>query len=498
MSVGKLSFSSFEGSLYADRLLIESSPFPMVELEGPRLLVRDANKLFCRMIAQSKEAIVGKPYAVVVPDLSSVAVLDRVYRSGVSELHGEPERIENAPETWAYTAWPVLDATKTPLGVVMQVTGPTLLQRAREINEALMISVVHQHERTDIAEALNVRLEAEIAERKRAEVALLRSEEKFRSLVAMSSDWYWEQDENFRFTEVKERGQEPSFVPSDSLGKTRWELPLFGVTEGQWAEHREQLRQHRPFRNFEFQRLNAQGETIWISINGDPVFDDEGQFCGYRGTGRDISYRKRHQEQIELIMREVSHREKNLMSLVIAVARQTAKATPEKFVDQFSARLQSMAVNLDLLVQSQWQGIEIDALVHSQLAHFQDLMDTRIRISGPTVRLKAQAAQIIGMALHELATNAAKYGSLTNDSGVIELAWRLHERPSGRRFAFSWIERGGPMIAPPEKVGFGSTVVTQLARAGLDAEIELEFPSTGLRWNIDCPAPLALEAEQGS
>ncbi len=493
MPVAHRSFRPFEGTPYVDRLLIECSPFPMVELEGPQLIIRDVNSLFCRMMATPRDAIVGKPYSDVVPDPQSLVVLDRVYRSGVSELHGEPERIEKQPESWAYMAWPVLDATKTPLGVVMQVTGPTLLQRARAMNEALMVSVVDQHERTDLAEMLNCQLAAEIEQRKRAEAELGKSEARFRALADMSSDWYWEQDENFRFTDIVQPiHKDEEFESASCLGKTRWELPPNSAGKAPWEKHRELLRKQLPFRNFEYQRQNAQGEQFWISVNGDPVFDGSGKFCGYRGTGRDISERKRHQEQIELVMREVAHREKNALSLVIAVARQTASVTPEHFLERFTARLHAMAANLDLLVNSP-QGVDVGKLVRSQLAHFRDLIDTRIQLRGPPLRLNPGAARIIGMAVHELATNAAKYGALTNDTGLIDIDWSIRKTASGPRLVLSWIEGNGPPVVKPTSQGFGSVVLSKMARAGLGADISHEYPCTGMRWSLDCPAPKALE-----
>ncbi len=475
--------------------LIDRSPLPIAELEGPRHIVRQANAGFCRLIGKAKELIIGKPYAEVMLDKGSVVVVDRVYRTGSCELHNEQEQTSGRPVAWCYAVWPVLDTADRPLSVIIQVTEQkTFRQLLHAMTEALMVSVVQQHERTDVAEALNVRLEAEISERKRAEAALSKSEARFRSLVAMSSDWYWEQDACFRFTELTASSRGEGLVVSDNyLGKTRWELASSSLGREQWEEHQELLRQHRPFRNFEYDRLNAHGDKIWISINGDPVFDSDGKFCGYRGTGRDISERKRHEEEIELIMREVSHREKNILSLVIAVARQTADATPEHFLERFSARLHSIAANQDLLVKNQWRGIEIGELVRSQLSHFEDLVDTRIQLRGPVLRLRGGAAQIIGMAIHELATNAGKYGALANCTGNIELTWRLHEEGGERRFELSWVEREGPPTEPPKRRGFGSTVVGKMARVGLGAHISHKFPSTGVRWTLDCPASRILE-----
>ncbi|MGE0697707.1 MAG: PAS domain S-box protein [Hyphomicrobiaceae bacterium] len=134
---------------------------------------------------------------------------------------------------------------------------------------------------------------ADVTDRMEAEARLKESESRFRALVELSSDWYWEQDEHFRFVSFSNPVEKLAGSSAEShIGLTRWELPTVGVSEEQWAEHRAMLERHEPFRDFEFRRINARGEVIWMTSSGDPVFDADGCFKGYRGTGRNITERK--------------------------------------------------------------------------------------------------------------------------------------------------------------------------------------------------------------
>jgi two-component sensor histidine kinase len=152
---------------------------------------------------------------------------------------------------------------------------------------------------------------------------------------------------------------------------------------------------------------------------------------------------ERHREREEnerLLMREVNHRAKNVLSVVDVIAHQTAAQNPEDFADRFSERIQALSANQDLLVRNEWRGVEIKDLVHAQLAHFADLIGSRILVEGPRLRLKAAGAQAVGLAFHELATNAGKYGALSKDTGRVDIRWGT----DGDGFSISWTERKGP------------------------------------------------------
>lgn len=212
----------------------------------------------------------------------------------------------------------------------------------------------------------------------------------------------------------------------------------------------------------------------------------------------DLTEHQRHEEHVDLLMCELNHRAKNLLTLVQAVARQTAAKTPRDFLERFDMRLQALAASQDLLVKSEWKSIPLEELVNAQLAHFGGLSEGRIAISGPQVRVMAAASESLGLALHELATNAAKYGSLSNRHGCVEIGWSVRSNvPSAPRFTMSWVEKDGPPVAKPTRRGFGSTVIGSMMRLALGCDADIDFAPTGLTWHIDCPADRVLDPAFG-
>jgi PAS domain S-box-containing protein len=207
-------------------------------------------------------------------------------------------------------------------------------------------------------------------------------------------------------------------------------------------------------------------------------------------TNRDITARKQAEEQVRLLMREANHRAKNILSVVQAIARQTAAREPEDFVGRFTERLHALAANQDLLIRNEWKGVDVEDLVRAQLAHFADLVGSRIAVDGPKLRLNAAAAQAIGLAMHELATNAGKYGALSTDEGRVDVGWGTE----GNTFTTSWTERDGPPVSAPERRGFGTTVVEQMAKQSVGGVVELNYAPSGLSWRLTCPAATALES----
>jgi PAS domain S-box-containing protein len=243
----------------------------------------------------------------------------------------------------------------------------------------------------------------------------------------------------------------------------------------------------------EYRIQRSDSEIRWIEAYAMATFEGTGEARRavlMVGTAADITERKRAEEHQLLLMRELNHRTKNLLSVVQSIANQTAASNPSDFAERFSQRIQALSANQDLLVRNEWRGVELEDLVRAQLAHFADLIGERIVIEGPHLSVTPSAAQSIGMALHELATNAGKYGSLSDDHGSVKIDWRLEDG----RFSIGWLERDGPRVEPPKRRGFGSTMISVVAKASVGGEVELDYASTGVVWRLKCSASKALSA----
>jgi two-component sensor histidine kinase len=196
-------------------------------------------------------------------------------------------------------------------------------------------------------------------------------------------------------------------------------------------------------------------------------------------------------ERERLLTREINHRAKNMLSVVDAIAHQTVASSPEDFVERFSERIQALSANQDLLIRNEWKGVELEDLVRAQLAHFADLIGSRIVVQGQKLRLKASGAQAVGLALHELATNAGKYGALSTDKGRVEVRWETE----GNALIMSWTEREGPPVSEPKRRGFGTIVMEAMAERSMDGKVDLDYAPSGLTWRLNCPVINALESE---
>lgn len=231
--------------------------------------------------------------------------------------------------------------------------------------------------------------------------------------------------------------------------------------------------------------LRKDGATIWVQEHISLVKDASGRPSSILALVTDMTERRHSEEHLKLLLNEVNHRSQNILALVQVIARQSAARDPQGFLERFEERIDSLSQINILLVRNSWRQVFLEDLVRTQLAHMADTLGTRIHIGGPKVTVAAHAAQSIGMALYELATNAAKYGALSTSDGKVDLHWDTQQLPGGQILRISWTERDGPPVQPPSREGFGSLVMGRVIRSALQASVEIDYAPAGLCWRME-------------
>jgi two-component sensor histidine kinase len=201
--------------------------------------------------------------------------------------------------------------------------------------------------------------------------------------------------------------------------------------------------------------------------------------------------RELREDHIKGLMRELAHRSKNLMSVVQAIARQTMPddATSRRYATRLANRVHALAHTHDLLAEENWRGAKLDELARRQVTQFVELESPRLELSGPTLVVTPAAAQHIGLALHELASNAAEHGTITAPDFRVSFGWEIEERlPAQRWLHMTWRERKGSPVQPPLRKGFGYLVLERLVPEGLGGTAHLSFEGDGVTWSCETPS----------
>jgi two-component sensor histidine kinase len=240
----------------------------------------------------------------------------------------------------------------------------------------------------------------------------------------------------------------------------------------------------------EYRAVWPDGSVHWLRGHGQVVARGaDGRALRMISIVADVTERKAAEDHAAFLMREIAHRSKNLLTVIQSIARRTAGSSQSvaEFLQRFEQRLVGLAASHDVLIGNRWQRAPLLDLLRQQLHPFVDVQGVRVAFDGPEVMLTADAAQALGLAIHELATNAVKYGALSLPAGRVRLAWRYDDGDAdARRLLLEWIEQDGPAIAPPAQKGFGDVVIQEMARA-LCAEVAIDFTPQGLHWRIAIP-----------
>jgi PAS domain S-box-containing protein len=241
--------------------------------------------------------------------------------------------------------------------------------------------------------------------------------------------------------------------------------------------------------DYELTARARDGRETVVSYNATKLYDRARTLQGVFAAARDVTVRKKDEAQLRFLMRELTHRSKNLLAVIQAMARQTAHnaGSTDSFLEKFNARLQALATSHDILFKEEWQSASLAELVRLHLGPYLGRGESQVSAEGPTVLLKPEAAQNLGFALHELATNAAKYGSLSVGEGRVSIAWCWLSAADGNGVKLDWVESGGPPAELPSHRGFGSMVIERSLGRELDTKVEWAFRPKGVECTIVLP-----------
>lgn len=234
-------------------------------------------------------------------------------------------------------------------------------------------------------------------------------------------------------------------------------------------------------------RQRKDGSFVAVSETISPVRDRDGRIIGASKIARDITAQKESEERIRLLMREVNHRVKNQYAVILSMIRETNRRSrdPNDFERQVRERIMALSASHDLLVQEDWKGATIFELLLAQLKPFPH--EGRVIISGQAVRLLPSAVQYLGIAFHELATNAAMYGALATSSGRIEVHWEVEENDEGRRLTLRWVETGVNVSSSRARNGLGTTMLERMAPQAMGGKGRFELEPGKVSWTLEAP-----------
>jgi two-component sensor histidine kinase len=244
----------------------------------------------------------------------------------------------------------------------------------------------------------------------------------------------------------------------------------------------------QPF-SMEYRMRRHDGEYRWVLDNGIPHWEPAGEFAGYIGSCVDITERKQAEDHKDLLVAELDHRVKNTLACVAAIGEQprATSNSMDEFLEVLRGRIRSLANTHSLLSRNRWQGVDLAELVRRELASC--MRDANTLIDGPAIDVGANSVQIIAIVLHELTTNAAKYGALSNGSGRISVRW--HWQPDGGPadgLVLEWFETGGPRVVAHSVPGYGTSVIRDLIPYELGGTVDYVLAVDGARCKLEIPA----------
>ncbi len=407
-------------------------------------IITSWNKGAERVFGYAAEEVIGKPVTILIPpgcQEEEAAIIDRI-RHGQRVEHFETVRLG---------------------------------KHGNLIEISLTVSPVKNAQGTIIGAS---KIARDITERKRAEETSRRAEQELRDFLENASvGMHWVGPDGIILWANRTELDMLGFTREEYIGR---HIAEFHADQPVIEDILHRLSSRDTLSNYEA-RLRCKDNSIrHVLINSNVLWDGD-KFVHTRCFTRDITERKRSEAQIAILAREAEHRAKNVLATVQATVHLTQSDTPEGLKHAIEGRIQALANVHSLFVESRWTGAELRSLVTQELSPYCQGGEARVRIDGPDLLLEPNTAQTIAVTLHELATNAAKYGALSVPNGRVQIEW---SRAADGRLVLRWTETGGPLVKPPTRQGFGTRVMERMIRSLLNGELRFDWRAEGLTCEI--------------
>jgi len=328
---------------------------------------------------------------------------------------------------------------------------------------------------------------------KMTEAALRTNQQQLRLALeaAKMGDWSW--DANSKDINLSDRAAEIlGLPPGSSITRDELHEQIHPADRARVLSTIQKAFENRSQYLVEYRIIRPRdGSPAWITAQGQPIYNPDASLKGTTGVFQDVTERKHAEERQQLLIRELHHRVKNTLATVQAIVGSTARTATsiDEFYQGFVGRIVSLARTHNLLTEDLWQKADLQELVETELGPYEDEARNRILVEGPPIELPSEAAVPIGMAIHELTTNAAKHGALSTFGGQVEVRWRIEPAAEGPRLHFTWSENGGPRVTAPARQGFGSRLLQRVLTTQLQAQVSMDFREEGLHFLMIMPIP---------
>lgn len=441
-----------------------------------RKAAEEAAARLAAIVESSEEAIIAKTLRGVITSWNKGA--ERLFGYSAEEMIGESIwRI--IPEDGEHEEINILNTVRTGLSVPSHES-VRLHRTGRRIHVAVSVSPILNPQGMVVGASTIAR---DVTERRRQTEKLRENEARLRLALTSARAGAWDFDLRRR-----ELHWSPEMFALYGLDPAKGQPAREMLAQCISPAHRKRARrefaaamlQGGSFR-LEFPIIRSDGTEIWTALSGDVIKDEKGKPVSARGIDQDITERKTWEKRQAMLLRELSHRVKNTLAVVQSVARQTLRSSPDpkSFVEAFEGRIRSLAASHSLLTEADWSGARLETIIRHQVAAMVHDYEGRFRLRGPDTLLSAEMATQIGLVLHELATNAAKYGALSVPAGTVDIIWTV----TRTRLRLLWREHDGPeIIRKPAFSGFGTLLIRSSA-----SKVSQRFAPDGLICKLEFP-----------